>query len=69
MYFLCDVIKSTEYEASHLGGVLGRVANRVAGATFTVGRSTYTLISKSGRNHFNGGSVGFDKVNRLLLLD
>ena len=43
------------------GATVGRVANRIAGATFTLDGKEYTLAANSGRNHIHGGVKGFDK--------
>ncbi len=42
--------------------VIGRVANRIAKATFTLDGKHYTLAANSGPNHIHGGRKGFDKV-------
>ena len=43
------------------GVVAGRVANRIAGGTFTLNGKTYTLEKNNGNNHLHGGKNGFDK--------
>ena len=45
---------------SHQGGLIGRVANRVAGAQFTMDGKTYTLPKNNGETCLHGG-VGFDR--------
>ncbi|MBI5769034.1 MAG: galactose mutarotase [Verrucomicrobia bacterium] len=42
--------------------IIGRVANRIAGAKFTLDGKTYTLAANSGLNHIHGGRLGFDKI-------
>ncbi len=42
-----------------LGSVIGRYANRIAGARFTLDGSEYKLSANAGRNHIHGGSNGF----------
>jgi aldose 1-epimerase len=39
--------------------VMGRVANRIAGARFTLDGVEYTLAANSGSNHIHGGRTGF----------
>jgi len=41
------------------GAVVGRVANRIAGARFTLDGVTYTLPANEARHHLHGGPVGF----------
>jgi aldose 1-epimerase len=47
---------------SHLGVLVGRHANRIEGAQFTLGDVTYKLAANDGRNHLHGGPGGFGKV-------
>jgi len=45
------------------GAVVGRYANRIAGAAFTLDGVEYKLTANSGKNHIHGGSAKrFDKV-------
>jgi aldose 1-epimerase len=46
---------------SHIGAVIGRYANRIKGAQFTLEGKTYHLIANSGANTIHGGPLGFDK--------
>jgi aldose 1-epimerase len=46
----------------HFGATVGRVANRIAKARFTLEGQEYLLASNNGRNHLHGGLFGFDKV-------
>lgn len=52
-----------DYEAAgfYLGAVLGRVANRISNAKFTLDGKTYTLAPNRAPNHIHGGVRGFDK--------
>jgi aldose 1-epimerase len=44
-----------------LGNVVGRYANRIGGAAFTLDGKTYKLAANDGANHLHGGVRGFDK--------
>jgi aldose 1-epimerase len=43
------------------GATVGRYANRIAGAKFSLDGHTYTLDRNNGQNSLHGGSHGFDK--------
>lgn len=45
------------------GSTVGRVANRVARARFTLNSREYFVPANDGANSLHGGDVGFDKVN------
>ncbi len=47
---------------SSLGVLVGRHANRIEDAQFTLGDKTYKLAANDGRNHLHGGPGGFGKV-------
>ncbi|MGN0668210.1 MAG: aldose epimerase family protein [Angelakisella sp.] len=56
----CDTI--ADYIASpHFGGTIGRVANRIAGASFPLNGREYPLAANDGENHLHGGACGFDR--------
>lgn len=53
-----------QYEArnnGHMGGTIGRYANRIAGAQFELHGETYKLFANNGPNTLHGGRDGFDK--------
>lgn len=48
-------------DPAYFGAVIGRVANRVGDARFTLNGKTYELYANNGKNHLHGGKEGFDK--------
>ena len=44
-----------------LGGTIGRYANRIGGARFTLNGQEFLLTANEGENCLHGGSVGFHK--------
>jgi aldose 1-epimerase len=45
----------------HLGGIVGRHANRIGGARFRLDGALYRLTANEGANHLHGGRRGFDR--------
>jgi aldose 1-epimerase len=46
----------------YFGATVGRIANRIKDAKFTLEGKTYTLAANDGPNHLHGGKKGWDKV-------
>lgn len=46
----------------YFGATVGRCANRIAGARFSLDGHDYTLAANDGANSLHGGTVGFDKA-------
>ncbi len=45
----------------YIGAIVGRCANRIANARFTLDGKTYQLAANIGCDHLHGGREGFDK--------
>lgn len=64
---LCDVVGGYDCLDSYVrasgyqGATVGRFANRIGGACFTLDGKEYKLAQNSNGNHIHGGLEGFDK--------
>jgi aldose 1-epimerase len=54
-----DDINSYLTDTYYMGAIIGRYANRIAGASFTIDGTTYRLEPNDGRNSNHGGYSGF----------
>jgi aldose 1-epimerase len=57
-----DSLKSYLSGSSFFGSTVGRYANRIGNAQFTLDGITYKLTANNGKNQLHGGAKGFDKV-------
>jgi aldose 1-epimerase len=57
-----DSLKPYIENNPYFGAIVGRYANRIANARFTLDKKTYTLPKNDGKNSLHGGVKGFDKV-------
>ncbi len=46
---------------SYQGALIGRVANRVANASFTLNETRYSLFANDGKHSLHGGKCGFNR--------
>ena len=55
--------KASNYFDPHpyLGSTVGRFANRISGASFTIDGESFNLTANDGKHHLHGGERGFDK--------
>ena len=56
-----DTVQGYESNKGYHGAVIGRIGNRVAKASYKMGKKTYKLDANDGENSLHGGFVGFDK--------
>lgn len=60
---LGDYVRKPQY----FGSTIGRVANRLAKARFTLDGEDYVVPANDGSNSLHGGTLGFDKVNWTVI--
>ena len=56
-----DTLADYRKQDKYIGALVGRYANRIGGASFTLGGTEYRLAANNGPNHLHGGLAGFDK--------
>ncbi len=57
----CATLADYEHRSPCFGALLGRCANRIAGARFALDGREVSLTRNAGPNHIHGGARGFDK--------
>lgn len=57
-----DTVEEYQADGRYFGALIGRYANRIADARFTLDGITYELLPNEGRNQLHGGPHGFDKL-------
>ena len=57
-----DSLEGYENDKAYLGAIVGRFANRIAHAQFTLDGKIYTLAKNNGENSLHGGIKGFNKA-------
>lgn len=56
-----DALEDYMAQDKYIGALVGRYANRIGGAVFTLGGTEYRLAANNGPNSLHGGRAGFDK--------
>lgn len=56
-----DTAAGYQHDPFYIGTVVGRYANRIAGAKVTIDGTTWQLTAKEGGFHHHGGKEGFNK--------
>lgn len=57
-----DNLEQYQESASFYGATVGRFANRIKGASFTIDGTEYNLAQNDGKNNLHGGPNGFEAV-------
>jgi len=56
-------------DPAHIGAIVGRVANRVAGAEFSIGDKHYKLAANVGTDQLHGGPTGLGRRNWKMAVE
>jgi galactose mutarotase-like enzyme len=66
-----SLLKNADYRTNnpYLGCSVGRVANRIRDAKFTIEDQTYTVSANVAPHTLHGGAVGFNKVINLFVVN
>ena len=56
-----DTTEKIFEDDSYQGALIGRFANRIGKAKFTLNGKTYNLAKNAGNNHLHGGNIGFNR--------
>jgi len=56
-----DTLEDYMAQDKYIGALVGRYANRIGGAKFTLNGVEYPLAANDGENSLHGGNIGFDK--------
>ncbi|CBI15252.3 hypothetical protein AAG906_001234 [Vitis piasezkii] len=57
-----DSVEDYKNDTTYFGAIVGRVANRIKGAQFTLNGKKYKLVPNEGKNMLHGGPKGFSDV-------
>ncbi|KAK7394518.1 hypothetical protein VNO78_15047 [Psophocarpus tetragonolobus] len=57
-----ESVKDYTNDTTYFGAIVGRVANRIGGAQFTLDGVHYKLVANEGNNTLHGGARGFSDV-------
>ncbi len=56
-----NVAQYEDHTNPHFGGTIGRYANRIGNAQFTIDGTTFNLAKNNGPNNLHGGPIGWDR--------
>lgn len=56
-----DTLEAYMAQDKYMGALVGRYANRIGGARFSLNGKEYPLAANDGPNSLHGGTLGFDK--------